>query len=139
VMPYGLDGRVSIRFRGKRFFSTLQRSDPLWGPPSLLWVPEYISPGVKGPGRGDDHSPPSNADVKNCAVITPHSPICADGVVLKQLSTYYACYIISVVPYTTIGSLSLFQASYYSSYIVATLLFGPLCYEPEGHWMFQFT
>jgi hypothetical protein len=33
---YVLDGRVSILGRGKRFLSTIQRPDRLWGPPSLL-------------------------------------------------------------------------------------------------------
>jgi hypothetical protein len=33
---YGLDGRGSIPGRGKRLFSTPQRPDRLWGPPSLL-------------------------------------------------------------------------------------------------------
>jgi hypothetical protein len=32
----GLDGRGSIPARGKRFFSTPQHQDRLWGPPSLL-------------------------------------------------------------------------------------------------------
>jgi hypothetical protein len=33
---YGMDGRGSTSGKGKRFFSTPQRSDRLWGPPSLL-------------------------------------------------------------------------------------------------------
>jgi hypothetical protein len=33
---YRLDGGVSITGGGKRFFSTSQRSDPLWGPSSFL-------------------------------------------------------------------------------------------------------
>jgi hypothetical protein len=33
---YGLDGRDSVPGRGRRSFSTPQRPDPLWGPPSLL-------------------------------------------------------------------------------------------------------
>jgi hypothetical protein len=33
---YGLDGQGSIPGRGKKFFSTLQRPDWLWCPPSLL-------------------------------------------------------------------------------------------------------
>jgi hypothetical protein len=33
---YGLDGRGSISGRVKRFFSTPQRPDRLWGPSSLL-------------------------------------------------------------------------------------------------------
>jgi hypothetical protein len=36
VTGYGLDGQGSIPGRGKRFFSSLQGPDWLWGPPSLL-------------------------------------------------------------------------------------------------------
>jgi hypothetical protein len=32
----GLDDRDSILDRGNKFFSSPQRPDPLWGPPSLL-------------------------------------------------------------------------------------------------------
>jgi hypothetical protein len=39
---YGLESRDSISGRGKRFFSTPQRSDRLWGPPS------HISSGYRG-------------------------------------------------------------------------------------------
>jgi hypothetical protein len=35
-MGYGLDDWDSIPGKGKRFFSTLQRPDLLWCPPSLL-------------------------------------------------------------------------------------------------------
>jgi hypothetical protein len=36
VTGYGLDSRCSIPGRGKRIFSTPQRTDRLWGPLSLL-------------------------------------------------------------------------------------------------------
>jgi hypothetical protein len=36
AMGYGVDAQVSITGRGKRFFSTPQRPDQLWGPDSLL-------------------------------------------------------------------------------------------------------
>jgi hypothetical protein len=36
MMGYGLDGRVSISGRGKRFLSSPQHLDQLWGPTSLL-------------------------------------------------------------------------------------------------------
>jgi hypothetical protein len=36
VTGYGLDGRILIPGRGKRFLSTPQCPDRLWGPPSLL-------------------------------------------------------------------------------------------------------
>jgi hypothetical protein len=53
---YGLDGRGI----GVSFFSTSSRPD--LGPiqPPIQWVP-----GVKQPGREADHSPASNAEIKN--------------------------------------------------------------------------
>jgi hypothetical protein len=36
AIEYRLDGRGLIPGRGKRFLSSPQRSDRLWGPPSLL-------------------------------------------------------------------------------------------------------
>jgi hypothetical protein len=38
ALGYGLDIRGSILSRGKRFFSTLQGTDRLWDPPSLLSI-----------------------------------------------------------------------------------------------------
>jgi hypothetical protein len=75
---YGLDGPGSR----KRFFSTSQRRDRLWGRTQFLpdgygGVP---SPWVKWPGPEVDHSSPSTAEVKNGAA-TLHSPICLNGVV----------------------------------------------------------
>ena len=41
-----------------------QSSDQPWGPPSLLYNGYRVSfPGVKRPGRGVDHPPPSTAEV----------------------------------------------------------------------------
>jgi hypothetical protein len=52
---YGLDGRGSIPGRGKRFFSSPQRSDRLWGSPSLLpsGYQGALYPGVNRLGRED--------------------------------------------------------------------------------------
>jgi hypothetical protein len=49
------------------FFSLPPRSERLWGPPSLLSneYQELIPRGVKRPEREADHSPRSNAEVKN--------------------------------------------------------------------------
>jgi hypothetical protein len=33
--------------------------------PPLQWVAGALNPGVKRPGREDDHSPPSSAEVMN--------------------------------------------------------------------------
>jgi len=41
------------------------RPDRSWDPPSLLCNGYLVSfPGVKWPGRGVDHPPPSSAEVK---------------------------------------------------------------------------
>jgi hypothetical protein len=37
-MGYGLDGRGSIPGKGKRFFSTSQHLDRIWGSPGLLYI-----------------------------------------------------------------------------------------------------
>jgi hypothetical protein len=59
---YGLDGPV-IESRWERDFS--HRSRPALKPtqPPVQWVPGFL--GVKQPGRGADHPPPSSAEVEN--------------------------------------------------------------------------
>jgi hypothetical protein len=42
--------------------------------PPIQWVPESLSLGVKRPVREADHSPPSNAEVKECVELYFHSP-----------------------------------------------------------------
>jgi len=39
-------------------------SDRPWGPPCLLYNEYRLFPGLKRPGRGSDHPPPSSAEVK---------------------------------------------------------------------------
>ena len=70
---YGLDGG-GIEFRwGPRFFRI--RPDQPWGPPSLLYNGYRLSfPGVKRPGRGVDHLPPSSAEVKETVELYLYSP-----------------------------------------------------------------
>jgi hypothetical protein len=63
--------RSSSPSTGKIFLlSTASRSG--LGPtlPPIQWVPGAISPGVKWPGREDDHSPPTSAVVKNTSIYT---------------------------------------------------------------------
>jgi hypothetical protein len=58
-------GRSSSSGRVKNFlFST--SSIPVLRPikPLIQWVPGALSPGIKRPGRGADHSPPTSAEVK---------------------------------------------------------------------------
>jgi hypothetical protein len=55
---YGLDG-PGIEFRHFRILP-----DPPWGPPILLYNAYRPFPGLKWPGRGVDHPPPSSPEVK---------------------------------------------------------------------------
>jgi hypothetical protein len=56
---YGLDGPGIESRWGARFFRT-SPDRPLWGPPSLLYDGYRVfHRGVKRPGRGADHPPPS--------------------------------------------------------------------------------
>jgi hypothetical protein len=49
--------------------------DRPWGPPILLYNGYRVSfPGVKPPGRGVDHPPPSNAEVKEIVDLYLYSP-----------------------------------------------------------------
>jgi hypothetical protein len=50
--------------------------------PPIQWVPGALILGVNWPGREADHSPPSSAEVKDCAELYLHSPIRLHGVVL---------------------------------------------------------
>jgi hypothetical protein len=84
---YRLDDRmINVRFPvglGIFLFDTVSR--PALGPtqPPIQWVPRALSLGVKRPGREADHSPPSSADVQECAELYLHSPIRLHGVVLS--------------------------------------------------------
>jgi len=55
-------------------FSTVYR--PVLGSTQapIHWVPGALSLGVKRPGREADHSPPSNAEVKECVELYLHYP-----------------------------------------------------------------
>jgi hypothetical protein len=69
VVCYGLDGRGSNPGRGKIFLiSTASR--PALGSNQILieWVPGAISPELERPGREDDRSLPSNAEVNGGAI-----------------------------------------------------------------------
>ena len=60
---YGLDGPgIESRWGGEIFRT---RPDRPWGLPSLLHNGYRVSfPGLKRPGRGFNHPPPSSAEVK---------------------------------------------------------------------------
>ena len=51
------------------------RPDSPWGPPSLLYNGYRVSfLGVKRPGRGVDHPPPSSAEVEGTIELYLYSP-----------------------------------------------------------------
>jgi hypothetical protein len=69
---YGLDD-PGIESRRERNFSHTSRPALGSTQPPAQWIPGSF-PGVKRPGRGADHPPPSSAEVKKSRVILlPHS------------------------------------------------------------------
>jgi hypothetical protein len=69
---YGLDDRGSISGRGKAFlFSITSRKSLRPTKPPIQWAQGVLSPGVKRQEREAEHSPPSNAEIKNGGAIPP--------------------------------------------------------------------
>jgi hypothetical protein len=76
ALGYGLDDRgFESRQRLGIFLFTTESRTAL-GPiqPHILCAPRALSLGVKRLGREADHSPPSNAEVKECVELYLHSP-----------------------------------------------------------------
>jgi hypothetical protein len=76
-LGYGLGDRGSILGRGNdSMFLLAIASRPALRPtqPPIQWVPGALSLGVKRPGCEADHSPPSNAEIKECVELYLHSP-----------------------------------------------------------------
>jgi hypothetical protein len=74
---YGLDDQgVRVRVPVGQEFSLLHVVQMALGPiqPSIEWVQWSLSQGVKRPGREDDHSPPTIAEVKKTWVYTSTPP-----------------------------------------------------------------
>jgi hypothetical protein len=65
------------------FLNTVSRPALRPTQPPTLWVPGALFLGIKQPGSEDDHSTPSNAEVKECMDLYLHSPIHLHGVVLS--------------------------------------------------------
>jgi hypothetical protein len=51
--------------------------------PAIQWGPGAVSSGLKRPGREDDHSPPTSAEVKKTWIYTSTPPYVFMGVVLN--------------------------------------------------------
>jgi hypothetical protein len=68
---YGLDG-PGFESRGSEIFRT--RPARPWGPSSFLYSGYRVFPGVKRPGRGVHHPPPSSAEVKERVELYLFSP-----------------------------------------------------------------
>jgi hypothetical protein len=84
ALGYGLDDRGFESWQGPGIFLfTIVSRPALWlTQPPIQWVRGTLSLGVKRPGCGADHSPPSSAEVKNEWSCSP-SPICLHGMVLS--------------------------------------------------------
>jgi hypothetical protein len=76
--------RCSSPGRGWELFSSPQRSDRFWGPPSLLsnGYQQLFPWGVKRPGLEADHSLPSSVELKKAWSYTFNPPIRLHCVVL---------------------------------------------------------
>jgi hypothetical protein len=65
--------RLGFGSRQCKMFLISKVPRPTLGPtkPHMQWVPWAVAPGIKRPGRGSDHTPPSSAEVKNGGTIQP--------------------------------------------------------------------
>jgi hypothetical protein len=73
-------------WRGLWIFLFTTASRTALGPtqPPIQWVPGALSLGIKRPGCEADHSPPSNAEVKEWVELYLHFPIRLHGVALSK-------------------------------------------------------
>jgi hypothetical protein len=66
--------RIQILTEARGFlYSTVSRLALGPAQPPIQWVQRALSLGIQWPGREDDHSPPSSAEVKNSGAIPPFS------------------------------------------------------------------
>jgi hypothetical protein len=82
-MTLGFDSRRGL---GIFLFTNVSRTVLGHIQPPIQWVPGALSLRVKQPGREAHHSPPSNAEVKQCMDLYLHSPNTHSlhGAVLKK-------------------------------------------------------
>jgi hypothetical protein len=85
ALGYGLEDRGFESRQPLGIFLLTTVSRPALAPtqPPIQWVPGALSLGIKWSGREADHSPPSNAEVKNAWSYTSTPPIHLNGVVLS--------------------------------------------------------
>jgi hypothetical protein len=85
ALDYGLDDRVfeSRQWLGIFIFTTVSRLARRPTQPSVQWVAEFPSLGVKRPGREANHSLPSSAKFKNGWSCTSTPQIRLYGVMLS--------------------------------------------------------
>ena len=68
-------------------FSTFVQTGPGAHQPTIQWVPGLF-PGVKRPGSGVDHPPPSSAEVKKKWSYTSTPPVDLRGLLQGELYFY---------------------------------------------------
>jgi len=92
-LDYELDDWDSIPSRRREeFLSSPRRSDPLWGPHSLLFNRyQDLSPGLQCPGREAGRSPPTSVKVKNAWSHTSTPSIGLYGEVLNEAMVLWRC------------------------------------------------
>jgi hypothetical protein len=79
----GVLGFDSRRGLGILHFTTVSRTTLGPTQPPIEWIPAAVSMRVQRPEREPDYSPPSSAEVKECAKLYLHSQIRLNGVVLS--------------------------------------------------------
>jgi hypothetical protein len=83
----GVLGFDSRRGLGIFLFTTASRTVLGTTEPLIQWVPGALSPKIKLLGRENDHSPPSNVEVKNVWSYTSTLPIRLHDVMISLNST----------------------------------------------------
>jgi hypothetical protein len=94
----GWSGFDSWQSKKRLLYSTASR--PILQPtqPPIQWVLDALSQGLKLPEREVDYSPPSSAEVKNVATISPLPPkiFTRKFIIISQKPTNVLCFPIDV-------------------------------------------